>query len=401
MDLDAVKQRMAEHIEQHADRLLDVSHRIHEHPELNFEERFAHDLLCDTLEAAGIATERHAFGLDTAFVGRAGHDGPNIALCLEYDALPGLGHACGHNIIASAGLGAGLAAAAVADECGGRVSIVGTPAEEGGGGKVFMIRNGAFADVDAAMMIHPAGADLRGMTTLAIQRCRATYTGLAAHAAAAPHEGRNALDAAVLGYVNVAALRQHILPDERVHGVFTDGGDKPNIVPARAEMEWYVRSPTVAGLDALKRRVQACLEAGAAAAACEVAFEWIDPPYADMISVDAMVDLYAANARALGREVADPSRPDMAGEAVVGSTDMGDVSYAVPSIHPMIKAAPAGTPIHTEAFGRAACGTDGDRAVVEGATILAWTVADLWLRPGVLDSARREFDDALVRRRVP
>ena len=170
-------------------------------------------------------------------------------LC-EYDALPGIGHACGHNIIGTAGLGAGLAAAALAEEAGGRVLILGTPAEEGGGGKVFMAEQGALEGVDAAMMVHPAGADLRSMNAIAIQQCHVRYEGKAAHAAAAPHKGRNALDAAVLGYMNIAALRQHIKPDERIHGIFTDSGDAANIVPAKAGAIWYVRSPKMRKLDA-------------------------------------------------------------------------------------------------------------------------------------------------------
>lgn len=395
MDLDAAKQRMAEEIDRRADLLLDVSHRIHADPELNFEERHAHDLLCDVLEREGIETERRSHGLDTAFVGRAGSAGPNIAVCLEYDALPGIGHACGHNIIAAAGLGAGLAAAAVSDACGGRVAIVGTPAEEGGGGKVLQIRAGAFEGVDAAMMVHPAGADLRGMDTVAIHRCLATYRGESAHAAAAPERGRNALDAAVLGYVNVAALRQHIGSAERIHGVFTDGGDKPNIVPSRAQAEWYVRSPTVAGLQVLKARVVACLEAGAAAAGCEVELDWLEPPYADMVPVEGFVDLYAANAAALGRQVLAPD----AASRVVGSTDMGDVSYQVPSIHPMIQAAAPGTAIHTEAFAGYAASPLGDAAVLDGAKAMAWTVADLWLRPGVLDAVTAEHRAQVAARR--
>jgi amidohydrolase len=395
MDIDAVKHRMAAEIDRRAELLLDVSHRIHANPELNFEEKAAHDLLCGVLEAEGIETERHAHGLDTAFVGRAGERGPNIAVCLEYDALPGLGHACGHNIIAAAGLGAGLAAAAVSDVCRGRISIIGTPAEEGGGGKVYQIRAGAFADIDAAMMVHPAGADLRRMDTIAIHRCLATFRGESAHAAAAPERGRNALDAAVLGYVNVAALRQHIGPAERLHGVFTDGGDKPNIVPSRAQMEWYVRSPTVTSLEALKERFVACMEAGAAAAGCEVELDWIEPPYADMVDIGAMIDCYAANAAALGREVLDPSRVG----GVVGSTDMGDVSYEVPSIHPMIQAADPGTAIHTEAFAGFAAGPQGDRAVLDGAKAMAWTIADLWLRPEVLDAAVEEHRREVAERR--
>jgi amidohydrolase len=395
MDLAAVKHRMAEEIDRRTELLLDVSHRIHANPELNFEERHAHDLLCDVLEDQGIATERRSHGLDTAFVARAGSGGPNIAVCLEYDALPGIGHACGHNIIAAAGLGAGLAAAAVADVCEGRITILGTPAEEGGGGKVLQIRAGAFEGVDAAMMVHPSGADLRGMDTVAIHRCLATYRGESAHAAAAPERGRNALDAAVLGYMNVAALRQHIDPNERIHGVFTDGGEKPNIVPSRAQAEWYVRSPTVARLQELKARVVACLEAGATAAGCEVELDWLEPPYADMVPVDAYCDLYATNAAALGRDVRIPDETC----CVVGSTDMGDVSYVVPSIHPMIQAADPGTAIHTEAFAGFAAGPLGDAAVVDGAKALAWTVADLWRQPGRLDAITAEHREQVAARR--
>ena len=388
VDLEDVKRRIADEIDRRADQLLDVSHQIHQHPELNFEEHFAHDLLTGLLAQEGVPTTRHAYGLDTAFVGRMGDRGPDIAVCLEYDALPGIGHACGHNIIAAAGLGAGLAAAALAEECGGRVSIMGTPAEEGGGGKVFMIREGAFDGVDAAVMIHPAGAELRGMDTLAIHRCEVTYTGAAAHAAAAPERGRNALDAAVLGYVNVATLRQHIGPAERVHGVITHGGDKPNIVPAHAASEWYVRSPTASGLAELKDRFTACLEAGARAAGCAMTIDWIDPPYADMVDVDVLLDRYTDNAARLGRTVAPPTDDC----CVVGSTDMGDVSYAVPSIHPMIKAADDGVAIHTADFARFAASESGDRAVIDGAKILAWTIADLWLVPDVLEQARAEFE---------
>ncbi|MDZ7676440.1 MAG: M20 family metallopeptidase [Acidimicrobiales bacterium] len=387
MDLDDLKMRLGADIDARAEQLLEVSHRIHNHPELNFEERYAHDLLCDVLDTEGLPAERHAFGLETAFVSRAGSRGPDIGVCLEYDALPGIGHACGHNIIAAAGLGAGLATAAIADECGGRVSILGTPAEEGGGGKVFMIRAGAFDHVDAAVMIHPAGADLLGMTTLAVQQCIATYHGRAAHAAAAPEQGANALDAAVLGYNGVAALRQHIDAGERVHGVFTDGGHKPNIVPERAQTHWFIRSPTKAGLEALKPRVIACLEAGAQATGCSMELDWVDPPFADMVGVPSMLELYSANASALGRQV-------LAAEAmpVVGSTDMGDVSYSVPSIHPMIQAAPEGTSIHTPAFAEAAISEQGDRAVIDGAKLLAWTIVDLWLVPEAIETARADYD---------
>jgi amidohydrolase len=234
--------------------------------------------------------------------------------------------------------------------------------------------------------VHPAGADLRSMDAIAIHRCAVTFRGESAHAAAAPERGRNALDAAVLAYVNVAALRQHIGPAERVHGVFTDGGDKPNIVPARAAMEWYVRSPTVASLQVLKERFAACVRAGADAAGCEVELDWLEPPYADMVVNDPMVERYGANAATLGRQVLDP----VAVGGVVGSTDMGNVSYEVPSIHPMIQAADDGVAIHTEAFARFACGPRGDAAVLDGAKAMAWTIADLWLTPGLIDEVRTD-----------
>jgi amidohydrolase len=385
--LSEAKARLAAEIDKRADLLVDVSHQIHANPELCFEERFAHDLLTGVLEGEGLAVVRSARGVATAFEAAAGSVGPRVAVVCEYDALPGIGHACGHNVIAAAGLGAGLAAAALADTLGGRVLVVGTPAEEGGGGKVPLIDGGTFADVEAALMVHPADADLAAMDVVALHQVHVSYTGEAAHAAAAPHMGRNALDAAVLGYVNVAALRQHIDPSERVHGIITDGGDRPNVVPHFARAEWIVRSSTVSRLEALEQRVLTCLQAGADAAGCDMQVEWIDPVYADMIDNAAIVERYQANALALGRTVRPPSRS----ARVVGSTDMGNVSYAVPSIHPMIQVAPPGVPIHTLAFAGFAAGPEGDRAVIDGAKALAFTVADLWLDVGLVERARAEW----------
>ena len=392
--LRTAKDRLAVEIDRRADLLLDVSHQIHAHPELNFDERFAHDLLTRVLADEGLDVTRSARGVETAFEGRAGDGGPTVAVVCEYDALPGIGHACGHNVIAAAGLGAGLAAAALADELGGRVVVVGSPAEEGGGGKVPLIEGGAFEGVAAAMMVHPADADLLSMDVVALHQAEVTYAGEAAHAAAAPHKGRNALDAAVLGYVNVAALRQHIEAGERLHGVITDGGDKANIVPARTRAEWIVRSTTVARLEALKVRFLACLQAGADAAGCTIEVEWLEPVYADMIDNVAIAERYRANAEALGRVVRAPTPATR----VVGSTDMGNVSYAVPSIHPMIQVAPPGVPIHTPAFAGFAGGPEGDRAVIDGAKALAWTVADVWLDDGLAAVARAEWEASLAAR---
>jgi len=390
-DLESLKQRACAEVDRLADRLIDASHQIHAHPELNYEEVFAHDLLTGILDDVGLAPTRHAYGVDTAFESRAGTSGPDIAVFCEYDALPGIGHACGHNVIATAGLGAGLAAAALAEEIGGRVRIMGTPAEEGGGGKIKMGRNGAFEGLAAAMMVHPADADLVRMDCIAVQELYVDYHGKAAHAAAAPQEGRNALDAAVLGYMNVAALRQHILPAERIHGIFVRAGDKANIVPAETATTWMVRSPNIASLQPLKARVLACLESSAVATGCTCTTRWQDVTYADMVDNGPMVQAYVANAARVGRTVQDPR---VVGKAVVGSTDMGNVSYLVPSIHPMIQVAEAGVPIHTPDFARWAASESGDRAVLDGAKAMAMTVLDLWVSPAL----RADVDAAFATR---
>lgn len=387
VDIAEAKRRVRDEIERLAPRLIALSHDIHDHPELSFEEHHAHEVLTGMLCDNGLDVQRGAYGLPTAFDARAGSgEGPLIAVCCEYDALPEIGHACGHNVIGAAGVGAGLAAAAVAESLGGRLAVLGTPAEEGGGGKEFMIRRGAFDGVDAAMMVHPADRDLRTMRVVAVHTVEVAYDGLAAHAAAAPHRGRNALDAAVLGYNAVAALRQHIRPDERIHGVFTDGGAKPNIVPARAETFWYVRSPKMAGLAALKERFTACLQAGADAAGCAMSMNWIDPPFADMIDNGPLLDVYVRNAAEVGRH---PSLPDE-GSMVVGSTDMGNVSHKVPAIHPMIKCAPEGTAIHTEEFASYTRTEMADKALLDGALTMALSIVDCWSDASAMEAVRVE-----------
>jgi amidohydrolase len=250
-----------------------------------------------------------------------------------------------------------------------------------------MAEQGAFEGVDAAMMVHPAGMDLATVAAIAIQTIDVVYHGRAAHAAAAPQKGLNALDAAVLGYMNVAALRQHILPTERIHGIFTDGGMAPNVVPEKASTFWYVRSPTIQGLAALKERVLAALEAGAAATGCTVEHRWEDPAYANIVDNDVMVGLYRANLERTGRTLLEPD--DLA--RVLGSTDMGNVSHLVPSIHPMIAVSPPNVPIHTVEFERFAGGPAGDSAVVDAARAMAGTVIDLWADPDVLAAVKAEF----------
>jgi amidohydrolase len=383
MDLEDAKARVQEEVDRRAGLLLEVSHRIHGHPELVFAETFAADLL-----ASALGTDAGAYGLDTAFEVRHGSGtGPTVAVICEYDALPGIGHGCGHNVIAAAGLGAGLAAAALAEEAGGRLVVLGTPAEEGGGGKVLMGDRGAFDGVDAAMMVHPAGADLSEADVIAIATWRVEYFGRGAHAAAAPQFGRNALDAMVLGYNGVAALRQHIASTDRIHGVFLEAGEKPNIVPDHTVAEWYVRSATIDTLQPLKARVLACLESGAAAAGCRIEVTPTCPEYSDLRTNPVLIDLYRANSAALGRPVADPS----AASRVIASTDMGNVSYLVPSIHPMIAVAPPDVPLHSAEFARWAASEEGDRAVLDGAKAMAMTVMDLWIADGAAGEVRAAF----------
>jgi amidohydrolase len=388
--MDEMKREACGFIDAHAEVLLDLSHDIHAHPELNYDEHHAHAALTDVLASSFPDVRRGAYGLDTAFEASAGiasDDAPRVAIFCEYDALPEIGHACGHNVIAAAGAGAGLALRPLMGDLGGRLHVYGTPAEEGGGGKIAMARAGAFRGLDAAMMIHPADHDLTAMRAIAIHECCASFHGQEAHAAAAPHLGRNALDAAVLSYNAIAALRQHIRPTERIHGVFTHGGDKANIVPKYTSMNWYVRSDTLETLAPLKERVAACFAGAAVATGCNVDLVWEDHSYADMRDSEAIVSVFVTNAAAVGRNMEQPSAESM----VVGSTDMGNISYLVPSIHPMLRVAPPGVAIHTARFADYAKGPEGDRAVLDGAKILAMTAIDMLCSSELRSAARQEF----------
>jgi amidohydrolase len=357
-----------------AQELVEVSHEIHAHPEQNFEEVFASELITRKANELGLSAEKGTYGCDTSISADVG-SGPTVCVMSEYDALPEIGHGCGHNVIAAAGLGAAIGLAFVSNASGGRLRYLGTPAEEGGGGKITMAQNGALEGVDIAMMVHSADADLTTIDAIALQQLFIEYTGEESHAAAAPHKGRNALDAAVLGYMAVGMLRQHILPTERVHGVFRRGGDKPNIVPNDAATEWYVRSDTMDSLNLLKPRVLSALESGAHACGCSSQHEWIGTPYADMVTNSALSASYMANALTLGRIVRDPRE---ANTRVVGSTDMGNISHLVPSIHPMISSAPRGTSIHTKDFARHSTSAMADQAVIDGAKSMAMTAIDFW-----------------------
>ena len=393
IDIAKIKQQVCLDIDNRASDLISISHEIHAHPELNFEEKFAHERLTQYIADSKIKVDRSAFELETAFdVSVRGGNGPTVAVLCEYDALQGIGHACGHNIIAAAGLGAGVALSAVAEVCGGNLRLIGTPAEEGGGGKVEMARKGAFKNIDAAMMIHPSDRDLARMNAIAIQQLFVRYQGLAAHAAVSPDKGKNALDAAVLGYMNVAALRQHIKPTERVHGIFTKSGEKPNIVPREAEMDWYVRSDTIESLQPLKARIAKCLEAGAIAADCTISFDWQKNTYADLVDNLPLLTSYVENSSQFGRDLTTDFLPGTGG----GSTDMGNLSYLVPSIHPMLQVAPHGVSLHSAQFAEFTASKDADKAVLDGAKIMAMTAIDMWLSDTLSSQVQLAFGDGVV-----
>jgi amidohydrolase len=372
------------------DELLGLSHLIHGEPELALEEFKAAKNLTDAVERHGIEVRREAFGLPTAYGAEFGKDGgTTIAILSEFDALPGIGHACGHNIIATAGLGAALALSKLNGRLPGRVRYLGTPAEERFGGKELMAREGAFERVDASMMIHPATHNLVTMPCLAVTDVEATYFGRPAHASATPHMGLNALDAVVSAYQSIAQLRQHILSSERIHGIITDGGQAPNIVPERAACRFMVRSPNAEGLGDLKRRVQACFEAGALATGCRLEVRWGETAYLDLKTNWPMANAFERNAAGIGREFF-PIKDLPAGYAA--STDMGNVSHRVPSIHPILAVAPPGVPVHNPEFTRWAASVQGDEAVIDGAKALALTALDLMSDPAMMGAVRKDFE---------
>ena len=383
---DTLKERACARVDAQRSALIELSQRIHGAPELSFEEHRAAGWLADYLESVGFAVERGAYGLRTAFAARLGSGTPCLAVLCEYDALPGIGHACGHNIIASAGAGAGTALAELVRETGGSLVVLGTPAEEGGGGKILMASEGAFDGVDAAMMVHPAGMDLAGMHVLALSQIEVEYVGRAAHASASPHRGVNALDALVTAYNAIAQLRQHIRTTERLHGIITDGGQAANIVPEHAAGIFIVRASTAHRLEQLKERVHGCFEAGALATGARLIQRTLGEDYADMLTNRPLVESYAANLERLGRKV-------MRGDdvAVAGSTDMGNVSKLVPSIHPMIAVSPATVPLHSAEFAQWAGSEDGHRAVIDVAKALAMTAVDVLCEPALLSAIKTAF----------
>lgn len=386
-----MKESLVEAVDTIAPELLAVSQDIHAHPELAFEEKRAAALLVRTARRHGLDVNTGSYGLSTAFEAGFGQGDLNVAVLAEYDALPGIGHACGHNLIAVSALGAALALASVRDDLPGRVTLLGTPAEEKGGGKELMARNGAFDTVDAAMMMHPCGINLATMPSICVAEVEVVYHGMSAHASAAPHKGKNALDGLLLAYQAISNLRQHIRHSERIHGIVTDGGKAPNIVPDRAAGDFYVRARNAEDLEALKPRVQACFEAGAKASGCELETCWGAVDYLDLNTNWPLAGAFQANAETLGRDFVPANELDL---SAAGSTDMGNVSHRVPSIHPMLAAAPRGVVIHNPEFARYAGSESGDKAALDGAKALAMTAYDYLSNPDLQAATKRAFEIA-------
>ena len=378
---DTAKDAAARVLRAGSERLVDLSHRIHAHPEVGFEESLAAGWVADALSEGGFEVALGVCELPTALVATVG-DGPlHVGICAEYDALPGIGHACGHNMIAAAAVGAGVALAPLASDLGLTVHVLGTPAEEGGGGKILMLGRGGFDGVHAAMMVHPSPHEAWTMPCLAVNHLGVRYCGKASHASAYPEMGVNAADAVTVAQTAIGLLRQHIRPTDRIHGIVTHGGEAPNIVPALATGEWYVRSRTLAELAELEPRVQRCFEAGALATGCSVEVASRGTPYSEMVPDGQIGALYQTNAEAIGREF--PLYSEDAALRTAGSTDMANVSLVIPTIHPMLGLGCWPAVNHQPEFAAYCATAVADAALVDGALAMAWTAIDV-SRPGPL-----------------
>lgn len=358
----------------HEAELRSTSRWMYNNPEQGYEEFKTSERYVEILATRGFDVEYPAYGLETAFAARIGSSGPEVVICAEMDALPEVGHACGHNIIGMASIGAALALAPLVETLGIRLNVLGTPAEEAFGGKVDLIRAGAFNDAAVAMMVHPATMDVVDPEFLAVVHVDIDFFGKEAHAAGAPDLGVNALDAAVQAYMNVAALRQQLRDSDRVHGVITHGGDAPNVIPGHTAMSWYVRAASDVRLDEIYPRVMQCFQAAALATGCRLGTKRMGHRYKDMATDPLLAELYVANSTRIGREMHFTA--DMPPQAS-GSTDMGNVSHECPSIHPMLDL--YGYPIvnHQKEFAALTVTAVGDRAIRDGALAMAGTIIDL------------------------
>ncbi|XP_067676317.1 peptidase M20 domain-containing protein 2-like [Haliotis asinina] len=386
-----MKETACEEIHRFAPDLNKISQAIWKNPEQYYEEVSAHHVLTDFLEKHGFEVERN-YKLDTAFRAVFGKDGsgPHVAILCEYDALPEIGHACGHNLIAEVGVAAGLGvkAALQASGTGGKLTVLGTPAEEEGGGKIDLINADVFKDVDAAMMAHPTPYVTAFPVYLSDVGCVIKFHGRASHAAGFPWEGINALDAAVLCYQNISCLRQQMKPDWRVHGIINNGGVKQNIIPELTELTFSMRAPTDAELNVLKEKVSKCIEAAASATGCTVEYEFDRKKYSNLVTNKTLANAFEANARSIG--VAFTPQEQLKG-MICGSTDMGNVSYVLPSIHPIFFVGVGGCPNHTREFTAAAGSPEAQPYTLDVGKALAMTAVDIYTSPNTLAEMKEDF----------
>ena len=387
METEKFKSLVVKEVETLRNRLGEISHKIHSNPELGFKEEKAAKLLSGYLEENGFAIERGICQLPTAFRATYGTKKPFIALLAEYDALPDLGHACGHNIIATSAVGAAVASKIAVDRFGGSIIVIGTPAEELYGGKAVMAEKDAFNDLDAAMIVHPGTSDSAVIEALALHGIEVEFFGRAAHAASSPEAGINALEAMLQSFAAINSLRQHIKSTARVHGIITDGGEAANVVPAHSAGTFLVRARENDYLEELKERVLNCFIGAATATGARLQYKWDDVRYAPMRNNLQLAQLYAENMHSLGRTVSLS-----ASENGFGSTDMGNVSQLVPSIHAIVAIADKDVQLHTPRFNEAAASERGLDGAIDAAGAMAMTVADLLSSPEKLNSVKEEFE---------
>jgi amidohydrolase len=374
-------------------KLFEVSDRMYEEPEIGLKEVKSAKALVSLLAEAGFEVETGLAGMPTSFraVKKGKRGGPVIAILAEYDALPEIGHGCGHNIIGTGAVGAGLALADLMEHVRGTLIVLGCPAEEGAvdgaGGKVRLVKAGAFRGVDAAMMFHPSQKDMVMATSNARVAMEIAFHGKTAHAASAPHEGINALDAAIQTFNSWNALRQQLKEDVRIHGIITKGGASPNIIPDYAEIRMYCRAADMKYLEEVEAKVRKCAEGAALATGAKVVFRYTAEAYSNMVTNVTLANAFGANLELLGRKVVPPEA-----KSGGGSTDMANVSHEVPSVHAYIAICKIGeASSHSREFARATLTEVGHKGLLDGAKALAMTAIDAFTRPTLLKAAKDEF----------
>ncbi len=383
---DKLKAEVQKQVESYRQELIELSLWIHNNPEVGFQETKAAAWLCEFLERNNFRVERGISSLATSFRGNVGKEKPVIALLAEYDALPKIGHGCGHNIIAASAVGAAVASKFITNSLPGTIQVLGTPGEEILGGKIIMIEKGAFGSVDIAMLVHPGVRNMVDTQALACISLEVEFFGKAAHAAAHPEQGINALEAMILSFNNLNSLRQHIKGDARIHGIITHGGEVANIVPAYSAARFLVRAQDNTYLEELKEKVLNCFNGASLATGTRLKYTWGKNTYAPMKTNSALAQLFAHNLESLGRKI-ESFEPRFG----FGSTDMGNVSQVVPAIHPFIAIAPPEVSTHSPEFTQAAVSEAGNKGLLDAAKALGMSVVDLLYEPEILVKLKREF----------